>query len=883
MTQRLQAVIGPEQSILLEYVEQTATVSDAVLDVETNMYMRYSEKDAYWLVILAFADTKNALLPAMRFLQQFLFTSLANKVLRDPDCDEKLLRKRSFDAGDAIQALAGKPIFVGSEYCDEELLARLWKEAHQALIQKLVAVDGTLDTLLRELAPKAERPGRVYFHLVENKGQEAPFAFLSTYSTHDIATGQIKHVPLQHALQEFRDNDKLLLQLLSSVHKSAKNSHLIADLLRSGDIFYPLEFTPQEAYTFLQEATYYEHSGVLCRIPDWWSAATRKSTISVEIGSKKPAKVGLNAMLQACPSLHIDGVEITVEEARRLLEASEGLAFIKNKWVAVDPEKLKQTLEAYEKLAPLLRSGMSLSDAMRMQLRMRQSDDAMNDIVEFSSGDWLQQVLASMRTPAALDPIQPTHDFLATLRPYQQHGLNWLNGLYQLGFGGCLADDMGLGKTVQMLAFLGHVRDKTMPPSLLIMPASLLANWKQEIHRFLPDLNVFFAHPSLHMRGDARTLNEETARPYDLVMTTYAMIQRTEWIQSMQWNCVILDEAQAIKNPSTNQSKSIKKLHSTVRIALTGTPLENRLSDLWSLFDFLNPGLLGNAAQFKAYSKQLTDHPEQFGTLRQIISPFILRRKKTDKSIISDLPEKVELKTYSDLTKQQIVLYRAMLKELQEKLEDSEGIERRGLILSALMKTKQLCNHPAQYLGNGGYAEKESGKFLRLRELCETIYEKRERVLVFTQFKEMAEPLHDCLASIFEHSGRVLHGSVAVKKRQQIVTEFQNPDEYIPFMVLSIKAGGVGLNLTNANHVIHFDRWWNPAVENQATDRAFRIGQKKDVLVHKFITRGTIEERIDDMLEEKKSLFENVVESAETAMITEMSNEALMDLFTLRL
>jgi non-specific serine/threonine protein kinase len=360
------------------------------------------------------------------------------------------------------------------------------------------------------------------------------------------------------------------------------------------------------------------------------------------------------------------------------------------------------------------------------------------------------------------------------------------------------------------------------------------------------------------------------------------MAQKDERIKSYSWSYIILDEAQAIKNPGTKQARAIKELTSRNRIIMTGTPIENRLMDLWSLFDFLNPGLLGNAREFKQFSKRLKHDPSGYARLRKLISPYILRRLKTDKTVISDLPNKVEMKTYAPLSKKQILLYKNMVEEIKETIAETEGIQRKGIILSSLMKFKQLCNHPDQYLGTGGFEEKESGKFLRLREICETIYEKREKVLVFTQFKEMTEPLHDFLESIFNRKGLILHGSVPVGKRKSIIELFQT-QSYVPFMVLSLKAGGVGLNLTEANHVIHFDRWWNPAVENQATDRAFRIGQKKNVIVHKFLTKGTVEEKIDMMLEEKSRLSKDVIASTKETWITEMKNDELIDIFKLSL
>jgi len=403
-----------------------------------------------------------------------------------------------------------------------------------------------------------------------------------------------------------------------------------------------------------------------------------------------------------------------------------------------------------------------------------------------------------------------------------------------------------------------------------------------EIHRFSPDIKYYIAHPSYNSNGI--DINKIFINGYNLVITTYSLSKKYDWLKSYKWNYIILDEAQAIKNPGTKQTKTVKNLDANNRIIMTGTPVENRIGDLWSLFDFLNPGLLGSAKEFSDFSKGLKDNASGYAKLRKITSPYILRRLKTDKTVISDLPDKVEMKTYADLSKKQVALYGNLVKEIKTIFEtqEVEGIKRKGLILASLMKFKQICNHPDQYLGRCEYAEVDSGKFTRLREICETIYEKREKVLVFTQFKEITGYLKEYLETIFRHEGLVFHGSTPVIKRREIVEKFQS-HEYVPFMVLSIKAGGYGLNLTEANHVIHFDRWWNPAVENQATDRVFRIGQKKNVLVHKFITKGTLEEKIDAMLEEKKKLSNEIIQSSNEQWLTEMNNEKLINLLTLSL
>jgi non-specific serine/threonine protein kinase len=505
------------------------------------------------------------------------------------------------------------------------------------------------------------------------------------------------------------------------------------------------------------------------------------------------------------------------------------------------------------------------------------------DAVQVTNGQWLKSVRDRLSDPAALESRDPGDGFEADLRHYQRLGFNWLASMRSFGFGALLADDMGLGKTVQILALLNYMRQNGGLSALLVIPASLIGNWRREIARFAPNVTYAVLH-SLKgaKKGEAKDgktaeLDENT----DLFITTYGMALRLECLKERKWDLIVLDEAQAIKNPSAGQTKAVKQLKASFKIAMTGTPIENKLGDLWSIFDFLNAGLLGSEKEFSRYVKTVKESGS-YAKLRGVVSPFILRRLKTDKSIINDLPDKVEIKAYTALATKQALLYKNLAKDLERKLEtvDGKGIERKGIVLAAIMKFKQICNHPDQYLGQSLFKHSESGKFDKLREICETVYEKRERVLVFTQFKEMAKPLADFLETVFERQGLVLHGGTAVKKRAELVEKF-NGEEYAPFMVLSLKAGGVGLNLTSANHVVHFDRWWNPAVENQATDRAFRIGQAKNVMVHKFITSGTIEEKIDAMIEDKQKMAGDIVAASGEGWITEMSNAELMKLFTL--
>ena len=418
-------------------------------------------------------------------------------------------------------------------------------------------------------------------------------------------------------------------------------------------------------------------------------------------------------------------------------------------------------------------------------------------------------------------------------------------------------------------------------PNLLVAPASLIANWQSEIERFAPALRVLAAHPSTMTATELAAIDERQLTGADLVITTYGSLQRFPWVASTSWNLVILDEAQAIKNPGAKQTRAAKGVSARARIALTGTPVENRLSDLWSIFDFINPGLLGTAKQFSAYSKRLAATPHNpYGALRELVRPYILRRLKTDRTVISDLPDKTEVKAWCQLTRRQAALYEDSVQALREQLAPASGVQRRGLILAFLMRLKQICNHPSQWLKDDAWDAADSGKLARLGELAEVIATKQEKVLVFTQFREVTGPLAAFLGNAFGRPGLTLHGGTDVKKRQELVRRFQD-DERVPFFVISLKAGGSGLNLTAASHVVHFDRWWNPAVENQATDRAFRIGQTKNVLVHKFVCRGTVEERIDRLIESKTQLSRDLLEGGAELNLTELNDDELMRLVSL--
>jgi non-specific serine/threonine protein kinase len=496
----------------------------------------------------------------------------------------------------------------------------------------------------------------------------------------------------------------------------------------------------------------------------------------------------------------------------------------------------------------------------------------------------MKDVLDGLRAPDTLAAVDVGGELRASLRPYQRVGVQWLWWAHELGLGVCLADDMGLGKTLQVLALLLLRRRARAPrAALLVVPASLVANWKAEAERFSPALRLIVAHAASTSAAELATLRPEDLDAADAVLTTYGSLGRVPWLVEREWGLVVLDEAQAIKNPGAKQTRATKSLRARARLALTGTPVENRLGDLWSLFDFLAPGLLGSGKQFGEAAKRMARRENDgYAPLRNLVRPYILRRLKTDKRVIADLPDKTEVTAFCGLTRVQAALYQRAVDDLARALDDRGGIERRGAILAALLRFKQVCNHPSHWLGDGVWAPEASGKLARLREICEPVAARQEKALVFTQFQQMTAPLSAFLATVFGRDGLVLDGAVPVRQRKALVDAFQD-EGGPPFFVLSLKAGGTGLNLTAASHVVHFDRWWNPAVENQATDRAFRIGQKRNVLVHKLVCRGTIEERIDALMSSKRALADSVVDAGAEASLTELPDEELMRLVSLDL
>jgi hypothetical protein len=899
----------------LALVEQAAA-DEEVAALSKQIVAAFAESSSRGLLHLATNELQASLPPALDYARSFARTYLTRLCQTQAhEATKEFPPTPPPSSGELATWILQAPPIVGMEYLREETLTGWWTDLDALVREEIKHYTGGAQAYLSEKNPSWRFVGRVTFHLAENKRDaQNPFAFLATFANRLSAQGRVQHEPLGRALQQYAGtkNRQALLALLVPIQRAAERSALVKELVDSGDVYHPLAWSPREAHRFLQDIPIFEESGLIVRVPDWWKPHhPPRAVVNVRVDGRRGAALSAAALLDFSVGVTLDGESLSEAELQELLASVDGLVRLKGKWVEVDRQKLAEALEHWQSVERSVREdGLSFFEGMRLLAGAALERDTAAALPEaarawtgLTAGPLLEATLIRLRSPDGSAGASTAPGLRAELRPYQRTGVTWLGFLTQLGLGACLADDMGLGKTVQVIALLlrlkaeNEARATRRPtglgspsepsagvrtgPSLLVVPASLIANWKSELERFAPSLKYGIAHPSEEKeKVSDPEKGPDTFFECDLVITTYGMLTRQAWLGERTWNLVILDEAQAIKNASTRQARAAKELRSAGRIILTGTPVENRLSDLWSLFDFLNPGLLGSAKAFANFVKKMEEpQPPSYQPLRTLVQPYILRRLKTDKHVIADLPDKTEVKAFCGLTRQQAALYEQAVRDLREKLDDVDGIQRRGLVLAQLMRLKQICNHPAQMLGHGDYEAKHSSKFQRLAELCEELAQRQDKALVFTQFREIAEPLSKFLEGVFGRAGLVLHGGIAVAKRRTLVENFQR-ESGPPFFVLSLKAGGTGLNLTAASQVIHFDRWWNPAVEDQATDRAFRIGQKHNVLVHKFVCRGTVEERIDALIAEKTALTRDVVEGGER-LLTEMKNDELLDFVAL--
>ncbi len=779
---------------------------------------------------------------------------------------------------------------------------RAIESLHDRWIEALAAEDGAMEDSAAELRALADQvrqwqrpiqvsaraPFRASFRLGEPERDEGPWS-------------------VQYLLQGTKDPSLILPAAVAWKPKGtalaavghdagAVREHLLISLGQAAAICPRIEASLKErtpegfltdapgAHQFLREtAPALEQSGFGVMLPAWWTrrgAGTQwKARASVKSGSKAAAGgLSLDTLVKFDWELALGDEKISRAELTALARLKTPLVKLRGQWVEVNSAEIQAALE-FLKQNP---SGeVTAREVVRMAIGAAGGAGPF-EIDGVTATGWVKDLLARLEGREPFEELPQPERLRGTLRPYQRRGYSWIEFLKRLGLGACLADDMGLGKTIQTLALIERDRAAgERRPALLVCPTSVVGNWQKEADRFTPEISVLVHHGAGRKRGAA--FQKEAAR-HALVVSSYALLHRDqEILREVDWAGVILDEAQNIKNAGTKQARAARSLKSGYRLALTGTPVENNVGDLWSLMEFVNPGFLGSENGFrKRFFVPIQVYADQAaaGRLRRITGPFILRRLKTDRSIIADLPEKIEMKVFCNLTKEQASLYEAVVKDAQAAIESAEGIERKGLVLATLMKLKQVCNHPAQFLKDRSSIEGRSGKLARLGEMLEETLEVGDRSLLFTQFTEMGEILHRHLQETFGMEVLFLHGGTPKKQRDRMVERFAQEDGPRLFL-LSLKAGGTGLNLTSANHVFHFDRWWNPAVENQATDRAFRIGQTRNVQVRKFVCAGTLEEKIDEMIERKKDVAGRVVGAGE-AWLSEMSNAQLRDLFALR-
>ncbi len=675
-----------------------------------------------------------------------------------------------------------------------------------------------------------------------------------------------------------------------------------------------------EAYDFLREHTpVLEEAGFKVLVPSWWDEPASRLGARLQIDSPSheqllaqhddpvastaaqasASTLGLSALVQYRWQIAVGDQPLSMEEFQRLANQSTPLVRVQGRWVEIRPDDMRDAIAFLEH-----RPGgeMTLLEAVQVAHGAEGSSTGL-PVTGLDATGWVADLLGASEDPQSVPMLEQPEGFKGSLRPYQKTGLSWMSFLDRFGLGACLADDMGLGKTIQLIALLLHEREtadelSTIGPTLLVVPTSVVSNWVREVQRFAPNLSVHVHHGPTRPMGDEFL---EIARENDVIITTYALVSRDrKTLERVKWRRVALDEAQYIKNPPTKQTAAIRALAADRRLALTGTPVENRLTELWSIMEFCNPGYLGSSNEFRSrFAVPIERHRDQAraNALRQLVRPFVLRRLKTDPKVITDLPPLVETKEYATLSPEQAAAYERTVNEMLSAVDNAEGIQRRGLVLATLVKLKQICNFPEQVLrlsGSGGQTSdtmladgvtmaglaRRSGKTARLLTLLEEVIASDGKALIFTQFRQMGHLLTLMLRHDLDCDALFLHGGTPQAKRQQMIDRFQSPQGASVF-VLSLKAGGLGLNLTAANHVFHFDRWWNPAIENQATDRAFRIGQKRKVHVHKFVCVGTLEERIDQMIEQKTELAENIIGAGEQ-WITELSTGQLQDLLTLR-
>ncbi len=798
--------------------------------------------------------------------------------------------------GKAAAMLESMPPLVGEKAVSASDVAA-WMASLGPALEWLAARESCSPAAwLCRLGEGWQQLGMLCFHLAENAGEgadSAPFAFLATFVHKVGQDGKPRHAPLGLAARLLAGDRAALLGLLRPLRTAASRNSFLAELINSQAVYKPCAWNARQACRFLEALPELEEAGIETRMVNLWKSLPPRVELEVKLdlasaGEGKPGaapSVNIHSLLHFIPQVVLGDRNLTEEELAALLDGGDdGLVRFRGEWVRLDRGRLQKLLQSWGQATRMAARGIPLMAGLRYLLSKRREAlpnlPSVEDGMRLVPGARLALALSNLHFGHAYPDLPP--ELGAALRPYQKEGVRFLLNVTEAGFGACLADDMGLGKTLQAISYLVHLARRGVigegqGSALVIAPASLLSNWQDELKRFAPQLQVVVLHPYALGQSDAEYLRQQPhwlLRRAHVALTTYGIASRNEAMARATYPALLLDEAQAIKNADSQRNRAIMRLSSPRRIALTGTPVENSLSELRSLFEFLTPGLLGTEKEFNALAKGMGN---DYAPLRRLVRPFMLRRLKSDPSLLPELPSKTEQAAFCLFTPEQTRLYAHEVENLRAVTAEPDPRTRLALILPILGRLKQICNHPAQYLGESWYDPAASGKFMRLGHLARQIAAAGDACLVFTQYRSIIDPLQDFLSDIFGSPGLVLHGGTPIAERQRLVNAFQTAGGP-PFFILSLKAAGTGLNLTRARHVIHFDRWWNPAVENQASDRAHRMGQKRPVIIHPMICRGTIEENIHRMLGRKSAMADALLSGGLEKLLLHLSADELVQL-----
>lgn len=761
-----------------------------------------------------------------------------------------------------------------------DAMSRIWQRMKEKVHESMKDTRLSLTEFMAQRDPSWGRIGTIVFKLDDVMEEAArPFVLITSYFDSITATKCALTTPISVPIFGECRVPGLRKRLYDLLRRAAQCSGVVRRLVESQEIFSPCSLIPRDAHAFLRDVPAIEALGIEVALPRWWKDLKQPEIrVRTRVGSSAPKPIGIEARLDL-ETAYVVGEHVLSEAQWRAIIRNDHdqLAYIGGQWVELVRGRVAAAVLASARVQEMhAQGGVTYAQALELTAAPLPGDEpsisaAPASAAIFERGEWFEEAHSAITRRNLRRGMEPGVRLRGDLFGYQRQGIAWLSTLMEVGAGACLADDMGLGKTMQVIALIVVLlRRQVAGPHLIVVPASLLNNWQREFERFAPTVEVGIVH------GGARDAGE--ALPY-VTLTSYGTLPRRPALLERQWGLVVLDEAQEIRNPDTQVAQTVKRLHTRMRVCLTGTPIANQVVDLWSIMDFLNPGLLGSESEFRAWFGEHCQGVDGLGPLRRRVRPFMLRRLKTDPEVALDLPSKVEMTVYCGMTALQAALYGQTYTRMRAEFETSDNKTRQGIAFKVLIRLKQICDHPGIVLDQV-YDPHSSGKFIRLAELAASIAASGDKMLVFTQYQVMVAPIAEHLENVFARAGAILDGNTPIKRRQEIVAEFQR-DDGPPFLVLTFGVGGTGYTLTAASHVVFFDRWWNPAVENQAMDRAFRIGQTKGVVVHKFVCRGTLEERIDALISRKHEMAKDLFGGGDDSELSKLSTEELLSLIAL--